>query len=103
VKAPRGSLVSIFDHAARIAEARLAGISQYLDDIATPSEPSSGGTLSRAAFRDLLAGNERFQEHLAERAVFMTPQEKASLKREIERVAPPQDTLPASVTGEEAL
>lgn len=86
------------DAGSRIAEARLAMVSEYLDQLATADEPSSGGTLSRAQFRELLANDEDFQTKVAERGIFATPKEKAQLTREVERLLPPEEMLPPSVT-----
>lgn len=96
MKGPRGSLGTIYESASQIAQARLAAVGEYLDNIADTDDPPTGGVLSNIQYRALLANSKEFQEGVAERAPFMSEPERARLRKTVDELFP--EELPASVS-----
>jgi hypothetical protein len=96
MKGPRGSLSSLYDEAAKIAQGRLEAVGEFLDDIARTDDLPSGGSLSNAQLIALLRHDKGFAEQMAEKAPFMRPEERARLKKTIDEMYPAE--LPPTVS-----
>lgn len=96
MKGPRGSLSSLYENAAQIAQGRLEAVGEYLDDIARNEELPSGGTLSNAQFLALLKSSPDFAAQMAEKAAFMTEKERKRLAAQVDDLYPQE--LPPTVS-----
>ena len=89
--APRGSIPRIVAEAADIAEQRLKLTSKLVDSFTEAGKVGTlggGSRLAYDAFRALLQSDQGFQQQIANRWLFSTPQEKKRLLEEIRRVFP---------------
>lgn len=91
---PRGSLPRILTEAGEIADARIRSTMKLVDEFTDATSTKGGapvgggGRLARADFRTLLQSNPQFQQQVANRWQFATPDERGRLLAEIRRVFP---------------
>lgn len=104
----RGNLTGRLRMAAEYAESRMATLVRGIDQATetSGSPPLGGGVLSRQDFRSLVTGDPAFQQRLGARMLFASDQEKAALKRAVERAigevaasAPAAPEPPVGPTG----
>ena len=89
--------------AAAYTEQRMTSLLRLLDETTDTAgqPPFGGGSLSRDEFAALLLGNPEFQQQMAARMVFANVQEKAALKRAIERALEAVSAAPVQASPPE--
>jgi hypothetical protein len=101
---PRGSLPRILTEAGEIADNRLRTTMKLLDEFTDASSPKGtapvggGGRLNRQDFTTLLTNNPDFQQQIANRWMFATPDERGRLLKAIREAFP--DQMAAGVGGD---
>ena len=98
----RGTLSARLAMADRFAQSKLASLLDTLDMATDTDQPAfGGGHLTRPQFRALLGENTEFQRQVLARLPFTSDAEKASLRRELDRLLPA--AAPATTTRVPAL